>query len=318
MIDSALLTLASRQFGVVSRVQLAELDCSTAQLSRARRRGLIVDVTSRTVRVRSSPDTFLSRCTAVSLHLGDRGFLSGVTAGRLRGLREMPHATIEAIAPAEDRPRLPDWVKLRRTAWFDARRDRCLLDGGATVAEPHRMLYDLAARLGDRRFQRAAEDCWHLSLLTPASAAAYLDQHRSMGKDGTLRMQRWLDHALGVGRPAESGLELDLLEALRSVGLPEPIRQHDLQLPNGHRIRVDFAWPEIRLCVEPGHSWWHGGDAGLRRDNERRLGALAIGWETVQLDESLRLDPAQAAAMVRTIYDRRLSLVGPQSDPAAS
>ncbi len=180
------------------------------------------------------------------------------------------------------------------------------------------MLYDLAARLDDRRFQRAAEDCWRLKLLTPKSAAAYLGHHRRMGKDGTLRLQRWLDHALAANRPTESGLELDLLEALRAAGLPEPVRQHMLRLSNGSQIRVDFAWPDIKLCVEPGHSWWHGGDDGIRRDNERRLGALAIGWETVQLDESLRLDPAQTAAMVRVIYDRRFTLLDARTGPAAS
>lgn len=318
VINSTLLDIASRQFGVVSRPQLQHLEISSAQLSRARRAGMVVDVTSRTIRLRSSPDTFLARCTAVSLHLGARGFLAGATAGRLHGLREMPHARIEAVVPARDRPRLPVWVDVRRSSWFDARRDRRFLDGGATVAEPHRMLYDLAARLDDRKFQRAAEDCWHLKLLTPKSSAAYLGRHRRMGKDGTLRMQRWLDHALKVNRPAESGLELDLLEALRAVKLPEPVRQHTLRLPNGSRIRVDFAWPDLKLCIEPGHSWWHGGDEGIRRDNERRLGALAIGWETVQLDESLRRDPAQTAAMVRAVYDRRASLLEVRSDPEAS
>ncbi len=318
MINSTLLVLASRQFGIVSRSQLHELEISTAQVSRARKAGLIIDVTSRTIRLRSSPDTFLSRCTAVSLHLGARGFLAGATAGRLHGLREMSHTSIDVIVPIRDRPELPGWVELRRSNWFDARRDRRSLDGGAAVAEPHRMLYDLAARLDDRRFQRAAEDCWHLKLLTPKSAAAYLGRHRRMGKDGTLRMQRWLDLAIDAKRPAESGLELDLLEALRAVGLPEPIRQHTLRLQNGKRIRVDFAWPDLRLCVEPGHSWWHGGDEGIRRDNERRLGALAIGWETVQLDESLRRDPAQTAAKVRAVYDRRARLMNARADPEAS
>ena len=181
--------------------------------------------------------------------------------------------------------------------------------GAALVAEPHRMLYDLAARFDDRRFQRAAEDCWHLGLATPRSAAAYLSHHRRRGKDGTLRIERWLQRALDQQRPAESGLELDLIEAIRAVGLPEPVRQHPLQLPNGTRIRVDLAWLDIKLCVEPGHSWWHGGDEGLKRDNDRRIGALAIGWETVQLDESLRHDPAQSAAMIRTIFRRRQALL---------
>jgi hypothetical protein len=122
-------------------------------------------------------------------------------------------------------------------------------------------------------------------------------------------MERWLDVALDQGRPAQSGLELDLIEALRSVGLPEPVRQHPLDLPSGHRIHVDIAWPDLRLCVEPGHSWWHGGNEGVRRDNERALGALAIGWETIALDESLRCDPHQAALMIRRAFEHRTALL---------
>ncbi len=122
-------------------------------------------------------------------------------------------------------------------------------------------------------------------------------------------MERWLEMALGQQQPAQSGLELDLIEALRSVGLPEPVRQHPLDLPSGVRIHVDIAWPEVRLCVEPGHSWWHGGDDGVRRDHERTLGALAIGWETIVLDESLRCDPHQAAALIHRAYDNRTELL---------
>ncbi len=172
------------------------------------------------------------------------------------------------------------------------------------------MLYDLAARLDDRSFQRAAEDCWHLRLVSPRSAASYLRKYRRQGKDGTLRMERWLKIALQQERPAESGLELDLLAALHDVGLPEPTRQHRLDLPSGQQIRVDMAWPDLRLCVEPGHSWWHGGDDAMRRDNARVLGALAIGWETIPLDESLRRDPRQAAELIRRAYEQRAALLG--------
>jgi hypothetical protein len=309
VINPALLAIASRQFGVLSRAQLAAAEVSTAALSRARRSGTLVDVTPRTVRIRSSPDTFLARCAAVSLHLGELGFLSGATAGRLHGLREMPHRMICVTIPEGHRVRLPTWTNVRWSSWYDADLDRTTLAGLHAVAEPHRMLYDLAARLGDRRFQRAAEDCWHLGLVTPQSAERYLRHHRRRGKDGTARMERWLEIALDQGQPAQSGLELDLIEALRSAGLPEPVRQHPLELPSGVRIHVDIAWPCVRLCVEPGHSWWHGGDEGVRRDHERSLGALAVGWETITLDESLRRDPCQAAQMIRRAFENRTELL---------
>ena len=308
LINPALLHTASRQFGILSRAQLVDAGVSTAALSRARRAGMLIDVTNRTVRVRSSPDTFLARCAAVSLHLEALGFLSGPTAGRLHGLRAMPHRTIHATIPEGHRVRLPTWARVRWRSRYDADLDRTMLAGVHITAEPHRMLHDLAARLSDRRFRRAAEDCWHLGLVTPQSAEQYLRGHRRRGKDGTARMDRWLELALDQRRPAQSGLELDLIEALRSVGLPEPVRQHPLELSSGVRIHVDIAWPDARLCVEPGHSWWHGGNESLRRDHERSLEALAIGWETITLDESLRRDPRQAARMIRRAFEDRTEL----------
>jgi hypothetical protein len=304
VITPALLRIASRQFGILSSEQLTAAGVSTATLSRARRSGTIVDVTARTVRIRSSPDTFLARCAAVCLHLGDRGFLAGQTAGRLHGLREMPHHKIHVTIPEGHRVRLPPWTTVGWSAWYDPDRDRTNVGGLRAVAEPHRMLDDLAARLDDRRFQRAAEDCWHLGLVTPQSAEHYLRRHRCRDVDGTARMARWLDIALEQERPAQSRLELDLIEALRTIGLPEPIRQHPVHLPGGPEIHLDIAWPAVRLCVEPGHSWWHGGDEAVRHDRERVVGALAIGWETITLDESLQRDPHQAARLVHRAYHR--------------
>ena len=93
-------------------------------------------------------------------------------------------------------------------------------------------------------------------------------------------------------RPSQSGFELDVLDAIRQAGLPEPARQYELTLPSGEVIHVDLAWPDVRLGVEPGHSWWHGGDLGQRRDQARDRACDAIGWRIVRYDEEDRKDLA--------------------------
>ena len=103
------------------------------------------------------------------------------------------------------------------------------------------------------------------------------------------RFERWLEKTAARTRPSQSGLELDVLDAVRRAGLPEPERQHPLTLRNGEVIHVDLAWPRARLGVEPGHSWWHGGDLGQRSDQARDRACDEIGWRIVRHDESLRV-----------------------------
>ncbi len=71
-------------------------------------------------------------------------------------------------------------------------------------------------------------------------------------------------------------------------------------------IHVDLAWPAARLGVEPGHSWWHGGDLGQRADQARDRACDEIGWRIVRHDESVRDELAAFGLQLRIIYDERM------------
>ncbi len=184
--------------------------------------------------------------------------------------------------------------------------ERCQ-DGPRWPDRGHPTSDALGARSGfnQYRFERAAEDAWHRQLITPTAAAAYLEAHRCRGKDGVKRLEAWLDSALGRDRASQSNLERTLLEAIDRCGLTAPIRQHPLTLPGGETIHFDIAWPDIRLAIEPGASWWHGGDLGQRRDQARDRTCLEAGWQVVRFDESMRANPDAAAAQVKRIHRRR-------------
>ena len=182
---------------------------------------------------------------AAQLATGGCGFLSSWTAARLCGLRRMPDTPVQLTTSTARRTRTPAWIDTRRSRWFDADRDRRRLDNGLLVATPLRMLFGLAADFNHFRFERAAEDAWHLGLVTPAGAADYLERHRCRGKDGVSTMERWLERALGQSLPAQSGLEHDVLRAIDEAGLPIPVRQHPIRLRIGETVHIDIAWPEI-------------------------------------------------------------------------
>lgn len=312
MIEVRLLQTIERQHGVVGRSQLQrEYGWSSSRLSRARRAGMFVEMTPNVLRLASSTETFQLRCMALQIHLDGHGFLGEMTAGRLYGLRSMPEAPIRATVPEGLRRRVPPWAAVSRSSWFDEC-DRDRRPDGLVVATPLRMLFGLAATLHPHRFARAAEDAWNLGLITPHEAADYLEQHRCRGKNGVAVLEQWLDGVTDQSRPAQSGFEQLVIECLEHVGLPAPVRQHRVNLPNGETIHLDIAWPEIRLAVEPGHSRWHSGALRQRQEQARDRACSEQGWHIVRFDESFRDDPMAGARQVARIHAARTRQV---SDP---
>ena len=252
MIDRAdVLALFSSQFWVADIAQLKELGVSPRTVTEPGR-GAIVGVLPGIVRLAGAEETFRSRAMALLLHAGAESFLSGASAGVVHGLRQMPRSYVEITVP-EDRPVvMPAWGRQVRTSWIDPSRDVQERADGLRVATPLRMLFRLATTFNDHRFERAAEDAWHLQLVTPADAADYLGAIRRSGKAGVARFERWLEKTAVRSRPSQSGLELDVLDAIRRAGLPEPERQFPLTLRTGELIHVDLAWPRAATRCRAG------------------------------------------------------------------
>ena len=314
MLDDTIMKLAAAQHGVVGRHQLLEFGYSRWAIRRALDKGLFIAMGPRAMRVTSTPDTFTGRCMAAQLNALGAGYLSSWTAARLYGLRKMPDRPIHLTVAEHDRLVTPDWIRIAHSSWFDLDDDAARFgDDRLVVATPMRMLFGLAASFNQFRFERAAEDAWHRRLITPTEAAAYLEAHRCRGKDGVSTMERWLERALDEVRPAQSGLEQSLLRAIDVLGsMPRPERQYPLQLLSGEIVHLDIAWPTVRLGVEPGASWWHGGDFGQRRDQARDRACGEVGWLILRYDESMAADPAAAARQIRTIYGTRVSSSEPE------
>jgi hypothetical protein len=94
-------------------------------------------------------------------------------------------------------------------------------------------------------------------------------------------------------RPAGSGLELRVLDALERRGVRPLVRQHPLRLPNGLVIHTDGADPRVNWAIEVDHVTWHGGRFEAQRDKARDRGARRIGWQVdrvtdQELDENFR------------------------------
>jgi hypothetical protein len=296
-------TLLRRQFGVIAHDQLTGVSART--VSRARACGQYELVLPGVLRSLEHPMTFAARAMAVQLHVGGAGALSGPTAARIYGLRQMPSEHVWFRSAVRARSRLPCWVTRTESAWLLAGEGSVRQHGCWRLLAPAPMLLTLAELFNDHRFERAAEDAWHLRLISPSEAAEFLDDLRGRGRRGVARFDRWLIRTAARPRPSQSDFELDVLEAVLVAGLPEPRRQHPLTLMTGEVIHLDLAWPEVALAVEPGHSWWHGGDLGTRTDQARDRACGEVGWHVMRYDESYRADLAGVGKEVRATYELR-------------
>ena len=295
---------------VASVRQLRELNVGADALKHARRKGLLVTPARGVVALAGVDLSYQGRAMVAVLAAGDEAFVSGPSAGVLHGLREMPKRYIEVTINGRRRATLPPGDRLVRTSWIDEERDVITRPDGMRIASPLRMLFGLASQFNQHRFERAAEDVWHRNLVSREQAADYLAAIRRSGRTGVIRMETWLERAEARPRPAQSGLELDFVAMIERAGLPTPVRQHPIVLLSGELIHLDLAWPNIRLAVEPGHSWWHGGDLGQRRDQARDRACDAVGWQVERYDEAARRDPATARELLAIYRRRRADVAG--------
>jgi hypothetical protein len=181
---------------------------------------------------------------------------------------------------------------------------------GFRVERPIPMVLSIADRWNQFRFESAAEDAWHLGLVTPEAADEYLAKVRRSGRHGVTVMDKWLRKTGTRKRPMASSFEVKVLGAVRKVGLPEPSLQHELRLQSGELIHVDLAWPEVMLGVEPGASWWHGGDLKQSKDQARSRAANVVGWELMFYDERGLEDLDNVGREILTTYTTRRRLFG--------
>ena len=90
---------------------------------------------------------------------------------------------------------------------------------------------------------------------------------------------------------------------LRRAGLPEPVRQH---VVGG--VRLDFAYPSIKLGIEADSRLWHGGRTDVQRNSDKANVLVAHGWRVLRFTWS---DVRRRPAYVVDTVARELVLAWP-------
>ncbi|MGH9183589.1 MAG: type IV toxin-antitoxin system AbiEi family antitoxin [Acidimicrobiales bacterium] len=266
--------LAVRRFGVVGRAELLAVGLSPSQVDRRLRAGGLVRVYDGVYRHAAVSPSRRGALAAAVLAVGPEAVVSHRSAAWLHGLRDRPAAPCEILVPGDRRIRLPG-VVAHRTDTLDlldlgtvdgipvTTPARTLLDEGAVLPAPL-VEADLEAALLQHRCR--LDDLWQV-----------LARLGRPGRGGTAVLRTLLEARAPSTPAVESALELALIHLIRDAGLPEPARQHPVPLPLGRSVRLDLAWPKLRIGIEADGRRWHTGTR-FEADLARRNAITAAGW----------------------------------------
>lgn len=290
-------TVAQRH-GVVTTEQLISDGIGANSIRGMVGHGALVRCHSGVYRMATTPDTFESRCVAACL-ADHSAVVTGAAAARLWSFRHVFRPDEPYVLVEHNRTPLSCGVVLRRTNVLEPQDWTRRIDG-IRLATPTRTWFDCARDLSDERFEMLTE--WVLDQHSGVPGLWQMVRRMNhRGRPGLARAKRVLSRRPAWQRPAGSGLELRVLNALERAGVRGLVRQHPIQLRDGVVIHPDGALPDIRWAIEIDHVTWHGGRLDAQRDKGRDRQLRRIGW---QVDRVTDLELKEHfSATIREILD---------------
>lgn len=274
---SALTPVLRRQHGVVARWQLAAAGLDPRVADRRVASGRWTALLPQVFAAQPGPPDEQQRAVAALLHGGPRTALTGRTAARLHGLRDVPDGgPVTLLVPRHLRPRAAPWLRVVRTTATVP----CARVGRLVVVDRQRAVLDAGRDGAALRDVRA--------LVLAAVADGLVDRHRlrqaleAGPRAGSAHLRRALGDAdLGAASAPEAELA-DLVRPLARRHRLHVLLNPTLVLDGVLLGRPDLYLPDVGLGVET---------------DSRRHHA-----DVVDLDATLRRHARFAAAGVRLLH----------------
>jgi very-short-patch-repair endonuclease len=274
-IDVAVTRLAARQYSLAHRHQLLDLGMTARQINSRLSAGWLTRVHQAVYLVGSGASSPEQAVMAAYLAAGSEALASHRSAGALWGMRGVETPAMPEITLWADRHRPLQGVTVHRTSVLDPvdiSRVRRI-----PVTTPARTLLDLGAVAPALVVESALEDALMRRLVTFQLLTATLERLGGPGRNGAGVLRALVEERDPATAPTESVLEDLLFGVLRRGGLPEPVRQYEVA-----GVRLDGAYPHIRLGLEADSRVWHGGRLDVQRNADKANVLLAHGWRVLR------------------------------------
>jgi very-short-patch-repair endonuclease len=286
--------LAARQYGIVTREQLAALGYTDHMVDHALRIGRLQAWHRDVFAVGHGGLSRHGLCMAAVMFRGEGALISFQSAVWLWGLErklEIPvNVSVRRRGHSQSAVGLHHCPALRDE-------DFAMTERLPLTSVP-RTLLDYASTAATYRLEGAIDRADRLELLDPAAVERITDEVR--GHHGRRRLQR----AMAIYREAgftRSGGEKKMLAALADAGVRRPLVNNFIE---GHEL--DFYWESERFAVELDSREHHRTRRSFEQDRKRQEELAMAGVETIRITGTrLKHDPDEVADRIAERLDRR-------------
>jgi very-short-patch-repair endonuclease len=235
--------------------------------------------------------------TLAAAVLATRGTASHLSAAALHRLTEHPPITPEVTAPSSAGHHHRA-VRLHRTSDLSPRDVQRI--EGIRCTNGVRTLIDLGVRISPDELQLVLDRALHRGVVHLDPLTTRFLQLARPGRDGMQVVREVLVRVDPTLAPAESDLESLLWRLLESAGLPLPQRQLPVEI-DGHRYRLDAAYPVQRLAIECDGFVHHGTRRAFESDRERQNRLVTAGWTVLRFTwQQVVRRPEEVVATIRS------------------
>jgi very-short-patch-repair endonuclease len=284
--DALIASIATRQYGVVSRSQLLAAGISDAAITTRIRRFRLHPLHRGVYAVGHTALVPLAREMAAVLACGEGAVVSHRTAAStIWHLIDAIDDVIDITIPRSNRRR--PGLRVHRSRTLHPEDTQVVR--GIPVTSVARTLVDLAEDVSDRELEVALDEATTRRLTTTASLTAAVE--RLHGRRGTSRLNGLLERD---GEPAftRSEAEERLLALIRAANLSHPEVN-----ARASRHTVDFIWRKQRLIVETDGYRFHSTRTAFERDRVRDAELTAAGFRVIRITwRQLEVEPLAIVA----------------------
>jgi Transcriptional regulator, AbiEi antitoxin/Protein of unknown function (DUF559) len=270
---SAVAERVAGQWGVISRGQLRAAGVPAATVDYWVRAGRLRVVHRGVYATGGSMLRVEGRRVAAVLACGPGAVLSHRSAAAHWELLTTSQTRIDVTA-ARSRQGLPG-IRLHTSRSFDPQdttNHECI-----PITTVSRTLLDLAATARPDQLERALAQAMHLQLYDHRAITDLIA--RSNGHRGTKILAQ---ATAREPKLTKSAWEIRMLRLVRRAGLPEPICNEPLHVPDHGECKPDFYWPVHRLIVETDGWESHRTLAAFRADRAKDAALTAAGYRVVR------------------------------------
>lgn len=267
---------ARSHHGVFTHQQLIDLGSTRRQIQVFVKNGTLRSPVRGVFVVNASTNTFEQQCGIVCA-ANPLASISHRSAGRLLGMRDLGYTRDLEVTIPYGKCMAFGAMTVHRSTYLppdhiveraDGIRHTGLLRTG----------FDVCAVLGDQAVESIIEQMLDKFGTSVSELFAIGSEMRAPGRNGSARFVRVLGSRPTFRKPAGSAYEVVLLGELRRIGLPDPLRQAEIAVPDEQPLHPDFFWPAAQLAVEVDHAFWHAHRLAVQYDKrrDRKLGAVGV------------------------------------------